>query len=148
MDELDKKLLMQLSTDGRLKNSDLAEKLSVSEGTVRNRLKRLSESGDFRITATVNPESVSNRQLVLLGVNIATSRELKKISEQISDLPDVDAVMITSGRYDMIIEVWLEFKTGLIRFIDEELSSVQGIVSTESFMVMKSYNKWLNIQKD
>ncbi|MCP3967243.1 MAG: Lrp/AsnC family transcriptional regulator [Lentisphaerae bacterium] len=148
MDDTDKKLLMLLSANGRLKNSDLAEQLNVSEGTVRNRLKKLSESGDFRITATVNPESVSNRQLVLLGVNIAASRELRKIAEQISNLPDVDAVMITSGRYDIIIEVWLEVKTGLIRFIDEELSSVEGIVSTESFMVMKSFNKWLNIQKD
>jgi Lrp/AsnC family transcriptional regulator for asnA, asnC and gidA len=148
VDEIDRKLILLLSENGRLKNNELADQLAVSEGTVRNRLKRLSSSGNFRVRAMVNSEAVTDKQLVILGIKVAVTRDLKQIADQIAQIPEVDSVMITSGRFDIMIEAWVQVKSGLIQFIDGHLAKVEGIVSTESFMVMKSYDKWLKVPEE
>jgi hypothetical protein len=42
-----------------------------------------------------------------------------------------------------MVEVWIDAKGGLIEFLSKTLAKVEGIASTESFLVMKSFNKWL-----
>ena len=80
---------------------------------------------------------------MLLGVNIACSRDLAKKAAEIDRLAAVQSAYITAGRYDIMVEVWIDAKGGLIKFLSTTLASVKGITSTESFLVMKSFNKWI-----
>ncbi len=57
--------------------------------------------------------------------------------------PTVESAYITAGHYDIMVEVWIDAKGGLIEFLSQTLAKVEGIASTESFLVMKSFNKWL-----
>ena len=144
LDPLDKKLISILNRDGRENNSDIAKELLISEGTVRNRIKKLTDSGVLKVSGLLNPDTVPEKQLVFLGVKIAVSKDLRKLAEKISVLEGVQAAYITTGRYDIIVEVWLNVKYGLIQFLSETLASIDGITSTESFLIMKSYNKWIS----
>lgn len=144
MDETDSQIIALLSRDGRTNNNEIAKKLGISEGTVRNRIKKLVESGVLRVTGLVSPDTIQDRQLFLLGVNIAASRDLTTKAQEIVDLPNVKSVSITTGRYDLIVEVWTDAKYGMIQFISEEMAKIDGIISTESFLTMKNYNKWIN----
>ena len=143
MDELDKKIIFLLVEDGRNSNNEIARLLSVSEGTVRNRIRRLTETGVLKVAGLVAPEAVVDKELVLLGIKVAVSRDLSAIAERISQLPEVQAAYITTGRYDIVIEALLAVKYGPIEFLCGSLSAIEGIVSTETFMVMKSFNKWI-----
>ena len=80
---------------------------------------------------------------MLLGVNIACSRNLSKTAAEIAGLEGVQSAYITAGRYDIMAEVWIDAKGGLIKFLSQTLSTVSGITSTESFLIMKSFNKWI-----
>ena len=51
---------------------------------------------------------------------------------------------ITTGHYDLIVELWLPSKHGLIDFISGHMAAIDGIVATESFLVMKSMKKWIS----
>jgi Lrp/AsnC family transcriptional regulator for asnA, asnC and gidA len=53
------------------------------------------------------------------------------------------SVSIASGRYDLIAEVLVDSNRGLVRFLTEELSAVEGVISSESFLMLKSYNKFV-----
>jgi Lrp/AsnC family transcriptional regulator, regulator for asnA, asnC and gidA len=143
IDDIDRQLIKILNTDGRIPNNEIAAVLKVSEGTVRNRCKKLTEAGLLKVVGLINPDDSPTKQLMLLGVNITSSKNLAKKAAEISKLPNVESAYITAGRYDIIAEVWIEAKGGLITFLSQTLAKVEGIASTESFLVMKSFNKWL-----
>jgi Lrp/AsnC family transcriptional regulator for asnA, asnC and gidA len=74
---------------------------------------------------------------------VAESRLLERKAEEISHLPNVLSVSITSGRYDLIAEVLVDSNKGLVKFLTEELSGIEGITRSESFIMLKNYNKYV-----
>jgi Lrp/AsnC family transcriptional regulator for asnA, asnC and gidA len=143
VDETDRQMIRILNQDGRITNNDIAAQLNVSEGTVRNRIKKLSDAGLLKVAGLINPDDSPDKQLMLLGVNITSSKDLTKKAAELAKLPNVESAYITAGRYDIMVEVWIDAKGGLIEFLSKTLAKVEGIASTESFLVMKSFNKWL-----
>jgi Lrp/AsnC family transcriptional regulator for asnA, asnC and gidA len=141
-DETDWKIISTLKT-GAVPNNTIARKLGISEGTVRARLKRLKEAGILQIRALINPDVLSNKQLVIVAVRVAESKLLERKAEELSRLENVLSVSIASGRYDLIAEVLLDSNRGLVRFLTEELSSIEGILASESFIMLKNYNKYV-----
>ena len=141
-DDIDWKIISILKR-GEVPNNTIARKLGVSEGTVRARLKRLKEAGILQIRALINPDVLSNKQLVIVAVRVAESKLLERKAEELSRLENVLSVSIASGRYDLIAEVLLDSNRGLVRFLTEELSSIEGILASESFIMLKSYNKYV-----
>ena len=143
MSPLDKKIVAVLNQDGRVTNKDIAQQLNVSEGTVRNRIRKLLDSKQLKVTGLIAPDASACKQLILLGLNVAVSKDLNSKADEISRLQGVLAVHITTGRYDIILEAWLDTRFGLIKFLSEILSAVEGITSTESFLAMRTINKWI-----
>ena len=144
MDDMDQKIIEMLTSDGRVGNNAIARRLDVSEGTVRNRIKKLTESEMLRVSGRINPEMIPDRQLFLLGIKVSASKNLCNVAEAIAREPEVQSVYITTGRYDLIAEVWLPVKHGLIDFINGPMVAIDGIVSTESFLAMRSMKKWID----
>lgn len=142
-DALDRSLIAILNTNGHISNKDMAARLKISEGTVRNRIRKLTAGGRLRIAGLINPDHAPDKQLMLLGVNISCSRDLATKAAEIAQLEGVQSAYITAGRYDIVVEVWIDAKGGLIRFLSQTLARVNGITSTESFLIMKSFNKWI-----
>lgn len=143
IDELDRRIVALLNRDGRTGHKTIAAKLQVSEGTVRNRLRKLDSEGALRVTGQINPDDAPSKQLIMLGIRIASSRDLAKKAAEIARLENVLSAHITAGRYDILAEVWVDAKGGLIHFLGQTLAKIEGISSTESFLVMKSFNKWI-----
>jgi len=90
----------------------------------------------------MNPDKDAENQLVFLAAKIALSKDLRRTARAVAGLPFVKSVSIVSGRYDLIIEV-LAPPHKMISFISDHLSKVGSITSTESFMVMEGFNKWV-----
>lgn len=143
LDDIDNGLITILGRDARMNNKEIAVQLGVSEGTVRNRIRKLTEDGVLKLSGLVDPDKDAKTQLVMLGVNLAATNELQHKAQEISLLDGVKSVSITTGRYDLFVEVLVNVKHGLIDFLSENLSRVDGVVSTESFVVMRSFNKWI-----
>jgi len=142
-DTMDRRLIALLNQNGRATNKELAGRLRVSEGTVRNRIRKLTADGKLRVSGLIDPDDSPDKQLMLLGITITCSRDLAKKAAEIARLNGVQAASITAGRYDIIAEIWVDAKGGLIDFLGKRLARIGGIASTESFLVMKSFNKWI-----
>lgn len=141
-DDLDWKIIRILSEEA-VPNSTIAEALSVSEGTVRARLKKLKEAGVLQIRALINPDVLAQKQLMLIGMKVAETRLLETKAQEVASLDGVLSVSIASGRYDLIAEVLTDSNRGLVKFLTEGLSTIDGIQSSESFVMLKSYKKYV-----
>ena len=141
-DELDWKIIAILKEEYQSNNA-VARQLGISEGTVRQRLKRLKEADILRIRAQINPEVLADQQLSLIGISIRESCFLKDRVEEIAALSNVLSASITSGRYDIIAEVLTDSNHGMVEFLTNELSTVKGIGSTESFVILRSFKKYV-----
>jgi len=141
-DETDWKIINILREE-YMSNNAIALKLGVSEGMIRQRLKRLKEAGVLIVRALINPELLANQQIATIMANISESRLMAQKVEEISKLDNVQSVSIVSGRYDLQIEVVVDSNKGLVRFLTESLSQVDGISNTESFITLRSYGKFV-----
>ena len=141
-DKTDTEIIGILS-EGYVPNSVIARKIGLTEGTIRQRIKKLKDNGAVNIKALRNPNVLDNQQLVIISATVTENRLLDTKAQEVSELEDVLSVSIVSGQYDLLIEVLVDSNKGLVRFLTESLSSIEGISKTESFVVLKSYNKFV-----
>jgi Lrp/AsnC family transcriptional regulator for asnA, asnC and gidA len=142
LDELDTRIIARLRVEN-MNNSALAQELGLSEGTVRQRIKRLKESGILKIKALINPDSLANQQLTMIAVSIKESRLLDAKAREIAELDGVLSVSVVSGRYDLIVEALVDSNHGLVEFLTENLAKIDGVSKTESFLMLKNYSKYV-----
>ena len=135
--------IIEILREGHVTNNAIAGELGVSEGMVRQRIKRLKDNHILKVRALINPDVLENKQLATIAVNVMESRLLDKKAKEISKLEGVLHVKIVSGQFDLFVEVLLDSNRGLVTFLTEILSRVQGISATQSFITLKSFNKYV-----
>lgn len=124
---------------GKRSFKKIADRLSITENTVRARVNKLQEEGVLEICGLVDPEKLPGHRTVLIGVKLSQMNLVEK-GEEISKLKGVISVTVVTGRYDLIVLVLFKKGFGLLEFYTEEISKVEGIGSVETFVVYKSYN--------
>jgi Lrp/AsnC family transcriptional regulator for asnA, asnC and gidA len=125
--------------NGRKSYQKIARDLSVSENTVRTRVKKLMDEGVLEISGLVNPETIDEHRTVMVGVKLQ-SMDLVNKGHEFSNLRGVVSVSVVTGRFDLILIVFLKPGFGLLEFYTEEVSKIQDVQSVETFVVYKSYN--------
>jgi Lrp/AsnC family transcriptional regulator for asnA, asnC and gidA len=138
LDETNLSIIKHLR-DGRKSYKKIAQELSVSENTVRMRVQKLMNEGVLEISGLVEPEAMNGHRAVMVGVKLKTMDLVKK-GEQFSKLKGVVSVSVVTGRFDLILVVFLKTGFGLLEFYTEEVSKIKEVQSVETFVVYKSYN--------
>lgn len=131
--------IVKLLRQGRKSFKDIAAELSLSENTVRARVNRLVEQGILEITGLVDPQALSGHRIVMVGVKLQTMDLIRK-GEEFSKLRGVVSVSVVTGRYDLILSVFLKEGFGLLEFYTEEVAKIKDVQSVETFVVYKAYN--------
>lgn len=142
VDKVDWDIIRILEKDGRAANKDIAAEIGVSEGTVRNRIRKLTSHRFLRIRGLTNPNDRTDESLVFMGIKIAVNRDSIKIAEAVAKLGSVKSVVVVTGRYDLLVEVFVE-PSNIITFLSTELAKIDSIVSVESFIALHCVNKFI-----
>jgi len=135
--------IVSILTEHHQTNSEIARRLKLSEGAVRQRIKKLTESGALQIKALRNPNVLANQQLAFVMIGVKEARLLDSKAQEIARLKNVLSVSIISGQYDLLVEVLVDSNQGLMQFLTKGLASIDGITKTESLIVLNSYNKFI-----
>src|SRR4030042_700849 len=138
MDAINKKIVRQLR-EGRKSFGEIAKKLSITPNTVRGRVKKLVANGVLDITGVIDPGKMDNHFLAIIGVKLRNMNLVKK-GEEFSKLKGVVSVGIVTGQFDLILIVLLNDDFGLLDFLTKEVSKIKDVLSTETFVVYKTYN--------
>jgi Lrp/AsnC family transcriptional regulator for asnA, asnC and gidA len=136
LDSLDRQLIASLKLDGRMSYSELAGRLGVSESTARNRLARLVDAGTVRILPIVDQTQLGYRLNAWIGVRCRPGA-FRKVAESLAGFHAVRYVGACTGAYDVICEAVFLSQEEMLRFLESELPTVDGITSTDSSIVLE-----------
>ncbi len=124
---------------GKKSFKKIADKLAITENTVRSRVNRLQDEGVLEICGLVDPATLPGHRVVHIGIKLSKMNLVEK-GEEISKLKGVISTSVVTGRYDLIILVLFKKGFGLLEFYTEEIAKIEGVRSVETFVVYKSYN--------
>jgi Lrp/AsnC family transcriptional regulator for asnA, asnC and gidA len=136
IDDFDLQIIKILNEDGRTPFSQIAERLGVSTGMIRQRYHRLLQDGVLQVVAVTNPLLMGFNTMAHIGVKVDGSR-LQEIADEIASFDEVIYLVLLTGSYDLHIEVVCRDQTHLLDFLTYKLHSVVGIKDTETFICMK-----------
>ena len=86
----------------------IADKIGITENTVRARVNKLIEDGVLQISGLVNPQFIPEMQVVVMGVKLSTL-DLEEKAKEMLRLKGVISVMVVTGRYDLIVQAYGEW---------------------------------------
>ena len=127
--------------NGRKAFSSIADKIGITENTVRSRVNKLIEDGVLQISGLVDPQYIPEMQVVVMGVKLSTLNLEDKAKEMLQ-LKGVISVMVVTGRYDLIVQLATSTQDdqSLLNFFKNELSKAKGVSDVETFVVYQSHN--------
>jgi len=133
IDELDRKLMMELQKSGRESYVDIASTLGVVEGTVRKRVKNLLDRNIMKIVAIPNLRELGYNFISIMGLQVRMA-DLRKVAENLAQKPNVCYLAFVTGRYDLMAIIMTRSSEELSHFIEKEISAVPSILRTETFV--------------
>lgn len=142
LDETDRRILDLLGEDARLSNRALARRLGLVEGTIRTRVKRLTERSLLRFTAITDHRQHGSPRLTFLRIRTELAKSAT-IARAIADIPDVRSTIQMLGQFNIL---------AIALFGDEDrhaevamalLGAMPGVLAVESAVVIRSlkYNE-------
>ncbi len=141
MDALDRQILAELQSDGRLTITELAERVGLSISPCHRRLRALESSGAIvGYHAQLNAKQLGLGFEALLFVTMAAADRttLAAFEEAVSKLPNVISAQRIFGEPDYLLRVIAADLTAFQQLYDEDLSTLPGIQRLTSTLVMKT----------
>lgn len=138
LDETDRAIITCLQYDGRVPFTDIAAELGVSEGTVRRRVRRLTESGVLQVVGVVEPQFLGWNAAGMIGVTVQAG-QVDAVAHRIAQFPEVSYLFMASGEFDLFVEVFCRDREHFVSFLNQKLHQVPGVERTQTFMILKMY---------
>ena len=141
MDEL----LTLLRSNALETPANLARLLALTEEQVKARIAEYEASGVIRgYQAIVNEEQLDLDIVhAVIEVKISPEREggFDRVAERISRFAEVDSAYLMSGTYDLLLFVTGRNLKEVATFVAERLATIQGVLSTATHFLLKSYKQ-------
>ena len=136
LDAIDLRVIEAMRADGRESFAKIAEDLKVSPGMIRQRYNRLVKLGYLKVVAVTNPLMMGKRTMAMIGIR-TDGRKMLDVAQKLTKFEEVVYIVVVSGRYDLMIEVFCSDHEDMLNFLTEKLAKVDGVLETESFMHLK-----------
>lgn len=137
LDEADIAIVRLLQAHGRTPNAHIARELGLSEATIRKRIERLFQDEVIKVTAVLNPRKTGYATDVLIGIRVEPGT-LLEVGEVLAAMDEVVYLGYVTGRFDILVEMLFRDDEALFNFIERELPSIGGVVSTETSHVLRT----------
>ena len=125
-DATDRSIVEQLRSNGRATNQQIAEELGLTATTVSSRIKRMEEANQLRVVAVSDFSAHGFNFLMRVTVEV-DGRKASDVAHELSQFPEVFAVHIVTGRYDIDMLVALSELDDLAALMLDKFSQVKGI---------------------
>ena len=145
MDEKDLLLLRLLEENGRLPSSELGVMAELSEDEVRRRITSLEESKIIkRYITIIDWEKAADggvAAIIELKVNPERDYGYDRIAERLANFPEVRALRLITGVYDLQLVVVGKTMHEVARFVSESIAPMDRIRETATHIIMKTYKE-------
>ncbi|MER6734272.1 Lrp/AsnC family transcriptional regulator [Streptomyces puniciscabiei] len=131
MDEIDRAILRELQTDGRIAYADLGPKVGLSASAARQRLQRLLDSGAVQVVGVTDPMAMGGQAMALLGIGV--DGDPRAVADALAERPEVVYSVLTSGGFDLFAEVVAPGPKALLDFVNDVVRPLEGVREIQSF---------------
>jgi DNA-binding Lrp family transcriptional regulator len=142
MDEL-LKILQANALESR---ENIARMLNLPRAEVDRRIADYEKRGIIRGYQTILNEDQLDQEKVtaVIEVKVTPQREggFDTIARRISRFPEVRSAYLMSGAYDLLLFVEGRTLREVAAFVSERLSPLEGVVSTATHFMLKTYKRW------
>ena len=135
LDAVDTAVIRALQTDGRVPYSKLGPMVGLSQAAVRLRVQRLIDRGVMQVVAVTDPTMLGLGLQAMVGVRV--EGDPRVVADAIAESESVDYVVVTAGRYDVLVEVVAPDAAHLLDLVTDSIRHVPGVVSTEILTYLK-----------
>jgi Lrp/AsnC family transcriptional regulator for asnA, asnC and gidA len=104
---------------------------------VRARYGRLTGEGILQVVAVTNPLGLGFDQAL---VGVKTSGPPSDVADEIARWPEADYVVVTAGRFDLVVEVVVGDRHALLD-LTNRIRSLEGVTSTETFFYLEMWKQ-------
>ncbi len=140
-DNIDLKILSELSNDSSISVPHLSKKINVNSSVVYSRIKRLIKRKLIeRFTIEINNKELGYTVKSLTGINM-DSKKRDNIIEELFKINEVREISEVTGRFDILVTMYSRNLEDMHQLVSEQIGKIQGIVSSESFIEMKTQTK-------
>jgi Lrp/AsnC family transcriptional regulator, regulator for asnA, asnC and gidA len=132
LDSVDRAIIRALQGDGRASYAELAPQVGLSAPAVRQRIQRLTDTGVLQVVAVTDPLALGLPVMALVGISV--DGDIRATADAISQLRQVIYVVLTSGSFDLFVEVVCRDMDELFAVVNDHLKAIPGLRQTESFV--------------
>jgi Lrp/AsnC family transcriptional regulator for asnA, asnC and gidA len=135
LDDISKRIIELLQDDGRLSYSAIAKDVGLSEAAIRHRVQKLIESGVMQIVAVTDAMQMGFARQAMIGIKV--NGNVREVAAQLGKMDELDYIVITTGRFDILAEVVAESDDELLEIVSDRISSLERVVATETFVYLR-----------
>ena len=141
--EMNERILKVIEKNSRLTAEEIAIMLGLETDDVVHALKDMEERKIICGYHTLvnwdkaNDDEVS--AVIELKVNPQRGAGFDKIAERVYQFPEVDAVYLMSGAYDLLVEMRKAPMKDIASFVARRLSTIEEVHSTATHFILKRY---------
>lgn len=135
LDAVSKGIIEQLQEDGRRPYAAIGKAVGLSEAAVRQRVQRLVESGVVQIVAVTDPIQVGFTRQAMIGIK--AEGDLQGLADRLAGIAEIDYVVVTAGAFDVLVEVVCEDDEHLLQVLNNDIRTLPGVRTTETFVYLK-----------
>ncbi len=141
IDDLDLTILSELSADASVSVPKLSEKIKVNPSVVYSRIKRLVKKKLIeRFTIVVNDHELGFQVKALAGINM-DSKKRDIVIDELFKIDGVREIAEVTGRFDILVTLYAHSLDEMHRIVSENIGKIDGVLSSESFIEMKTREK-------
>jgi Lrp/AsnC family leucine-responsive transcriptional regulator len=142
LDEVDHRILDELTSDGRLSNAELAQRIGLSPSACWTRVRALEESGVIKgYTAIIDRAALGMPETIVVEVTLEKQRQtgnvLDAFEKAITNLPQVIEAALVAGDFDYYLRVAASSTTDYESFLREKLYRIPGVRQARSIFILR-----------
>ena len=141
MDDIDRAILAELQSDGRLTVTELAERIGLSLSPCHRRLRALEASGaisGYHARLDAHALGLTFEALVFVTMRSADRETLTAFEAAVAGIPHVLQAQRLFGDPDYLLRVITRDQAAFQQLYDEHLSPLPGVQRLTSTLIMKS----------
>jgi len=144
VDKIDQKILSELSMDSSISIPKLSEKINANSSVVYSRIKRLIKKKLIeRFTIEINDKELGYGVKSLTGINM-DSKQRDNVIQELFKIQGVREVSEVTGRFDILVTMYAENLGEMYRIVSDNIGKIEGVISSESFIEMKTRKKQMS----
>jgi len=137
LDDIDRRILAELTRDGRMSMRALAETLHISRANAYARVERLQSTGVIRgFRADIDPVAAGQTTSAFVTMNVRQS-QWRDIQERLCALPGIAHIGLVGGEFDVVLLVRARDNADLKRLVLDEIQSMPGVLTTRTHLVFE-----------